>query len=948
MKRFDCLTVFFVLILGTIPLALLSQSSASLPWVKAYSKEDFQGGSRTWVIEQDSRGYLYFANNDGLLTFDGNYWKKFRLPNGTILRSIYIDENNRVYVGAQGEIGYFEPGISGSLTYTSLNKLVPEGDRNFADVWNTIAMGRSVFFRTTEYIFELRDNRITTHPAPSAWQFLGRTSGGLIAQDKKSGILYYRNNQWLPLSQEALSNVTLSAALPVGGDSTLIATIDNRTFLLRNGKITPMDKTSRQDLYTPSLARIDNHTYVVGSAAGCYIRHIGGQILQHLTTADGLSSNNVTAVFVDRSKNIWIGTDGGIAVIGYNSAVRFIHPLKSSDLVGYSARVFKGGLYLSTSNGVYRAEINRATGSKRLSFGEFSLIKGTDGGESWRLDEINGELLLAHNSGVYVLEGSQAKPVAAGIGSWMFLTMTSAFPINRVFVGTYQGIRELSYGDGVFHDVAQLAGHRDSYRFLAKTENGDIWASHPYRGVYRLHLTAPGRYKTRLYTDKDGLPSAFQNFVFTGRNQNLFATKKGIYEFDIKRDRFIPSQIFKQLKDLEINYLKEDGDGNIWFYSGKRLGVLRLRPAGSNKAGVVTFFPELDGYSAEGFESVYPYDVNNVFIGWGKGFIHLDFEKYLKQDSRPVIVLSEVTAVAEHDSTVFGGFNNRRLGTVILPAAFNAFRFAYSATEYGMQNRTQYSYWLEGYDEKWSAWSTSTVKYYTNLPSGEYRFKVKALDNRNRESEVFFFPFKISAPWYATFWAYACYLTLAIACVWLLLRWQRQVFYRQQQKYEAQMAHLRYVHQLEVEKHERENEVLAKTKELANTKMQLMENTDTLVRLKDELTKLNLKADEDPKDLKPITLLLRDLERNNKNWSQFALHFDALNDGLLTRLKQKHPNISRTDLKLCAYLRLNFSSKEIAQLQNISIRAVEMHRYRLRKKLGLPTELSLSDYLAGI
>lgn len=149
-------------------------------------------------------------------------------------------------------------------------------------------------------------------------------------------------------------------------------------------------------------------------------------------------------------------------------------------------------------------------------------------------------------------------------------------------------------------------------------------------------------------------------------------------------------------------------------------------------------------------------------------------------------------------------------------------------------------------------------------------------------------------------------------------------------------------------KHERENEVLAKTKELANTKMQLMENTDTLVRLKDELTKLNLKADEDPKDLKPITLLLRDLERNNKNWSQFALHFDALNDGLLTRLKQKHPNISRTDLKLCAYLRLNFSSKEIAQLQNISIRAVEMHRYRLRKKLGLPTELSLSDYLAGV
>lgn len=938
--------MFYLSIL--LPLVVSGQQTGSLPWVQGYSKDDFQGGSRTSMIAQDNRGHLYFANNDGLITFNGNYWKKFRLPNGTILRSIYIDDNNRVYVGGQGEIGYFEP-TNGCLQYTSLNKLVPEGDRNFADVWNALAMGRSVYFRTTEYIFEFRDGQITTHPAPLAWQFLGRTSEGLIAQDKKSGILLYKDGQWLPVTKGAESiNVSLSAALTIGRDSTLIATIDNKTFLLRQGVITPMNKIPPLNLYTPSLAKIDNNTYVVGSATGCYIREIGGSNQMHLTTADGLPSNTVTAVFVDRSKNIWVGADGGIAVIGYNSAVRFIHPVKSSDLVGYSARIFNGSLYLSTSNGVYRTEINRVSEGKRLSYGGYRLVKGTDGGESWRLDEVNGKLLLAHNSGIYVLDGDQAKPITMGTGSWMFLTMSSAYPINRIFVGTYQGIHALDFNNNIFNSAKPLEGHRDSYRFLAKAENNDIWASHPYRGIYRLHLTTSGGYKTRLYTDKDGLPSAFQNFVFTGKNRNLFATKKGIYEFDKAHDRFIPSPVFKQLNNVEINYLKEDNDGNIWFYTGKRLGVLQSRTSGSDTGGVITYFPELDGYSAEGFENIYPYNANNVFIGWGKGFIHLDYEKYLKPHSRPSIVLSDVTATAERDSTLYGGFSNGPLATVTLPASFNAFRFEYSATEYGMRNQIRYSYWLEGYDDKWSVWSTNTVKHYTNLPGGEYRFKVKALDNRNRQSEVFIFPFKINAPWYATSWAYAIYLTIAFICISLLLRWQRQVFHQQKQKYEAKLAHLRYVHQLEVEKRERENEMLAKTKELANTKMQLMENTDTLVKLKDEITKLNLKSDEDPKDLKPITLLLKDLERNNKNWSQFALHFDELNDGMLTRLKQKHPNISRTDLKLCAYLRLNFSSKEIAQLQNISIRAVEMHRYRLRKKLNLPTELSLADYLAGI
>jgi len=161
---------------------------------------------------------------------------------------------------------------------------------------------------------------------------------------------------------------------------------------------------------------------------------------------------------------------------------------------------------------------------------------------------------------------------------------------------------------------------------------------------------------------------------------------------------------------------------------------------------------------------------------------------------------------------------------------------------------------------------------------------------------------------------------------------------------------------LEVDKNEKEivklqnekleHEVLAKTKELASTSMQLMENSGALTKLRVELSKF-AHIDQDT-DLSRITSLLKDVENNTTHWDQFASHFDELNDGFFSRLKQKHPELSRNDLKVCAYLRLNFSTKQIAQLQSISVRGVEIHRYRLRKKLNIPTKISLGEYLSTL
>lgn len=941
--------------LAALPFAAWAQNTLGIPLVFNYSKAVFQGGSRTWDIKQDSKGVMYFANNDGLITFDGGYWKLYPLPNSTIVRSLYIDVNDRIYVGGQGEFGYFEAANT-SLAYTSLMELIPEKHRKFADVWDTAKQGKSVFFRATDRIFELTNGRITVHTANSAWQFLGHSEDRLFAQDQENGLLEFRNNRWSPLYHENLLNgAAIADVFSIGKDSVLFATLTNQTYLAHGDRFQRLDTGPWQDLYTPSLSKISDTEYATAtSLAGCLIRSLDGHVIQRIGVAEGLPNNNVSAIFTDRDGNIWAGVDNAIAVISYNSVVKYFRPNLENDVTGFSTRIFKNDLYLSSSNGVYVAPLAADAVDHSFSQGSFSLVAGSDRGEAWRLEEVNDQLLLAHNAGVFTIKNKAAVPVAAGVGSWMFLPLSSVYPVPDILVGTYQGLDLLHYSKGRFQKAGTLEGQPDSYRFLERDENGDIWAAHPYRGIYRLRITPDNmQYEARLFTCDDGLPSSFQNYVFKIGNRIVFATKAGIYEFDSASQRFVPSVSFAGFQGIPIKYLKDDMDGNVWFCSGKKVGVARWVAGKATRE--ITFFPEIEGLNTSGFENIYPYNRNNVYIGSEKGIIHINYEKYTRNTPQPVALLSSIKASGKKDSLIFDGYFPAQIPE--LHPSFDSYHFKYGSPSFGIQNHVTYSYWLEGYDTGWSDWSTDTEKHYTNLPNGRYTFKLKARKNPASESEIAAYTFVILPPWYKTMWAMLGYFLLFLAGFYLLIRWQQRAWRLQQLEFEEKLEQLRYIHQLEIEKNEKEivklqnekleNEVLLKTKELANTSMQLMENTDALIKLKVEITKLNLHT-EDENDLKRITSLLKDVEKNSANWDQFAAHFDELIDGFLNRLKTAHPNLTRTDLKVCAYLRLNFSSKQIAQLQNISVRGVEIHRYRLRKKLGLPTELPLSEYLATI
>jgi len=169
-----------------------------------------------------------------------------------------------------------------------------------------------------------------------------------------------------------------------------------------------------------------------------------------------------------------------------------------------------------------------------------------------------------------------------------------------------------------------------------------------------------------------------------------------------------------------------------------------------------------------------------------------------------------------------------------------------------------------------------------------------------------------------------------------------------------------YQHQLELEKSEKdfirlqneklEGEIEHKNAELASATMNLVQKKEFILKLKSELLQLQktAKVGDDNPDLKKLLKVLSEEEKLNEEWEHFSQHFNSVYGDFLTILKNKFPSLKPHELRLCAYLRMNLSSKEIAPLMSISILGVEISRYRLRKKLALSTEVNLTQYLLDL
>ena len=310
-----------MLLLICLPLAVFSQNTIGLPDVINYSKQTYSAGLQNWDIKQDQNGVIYIANNEGLLSFDGKNWTLFPLPNKTIVRSVAIGNDNKIYVGGQDEIGFFAPAKNGYLQYHSLTQLIPTKDKAFGDIWDIVVFKNDIFFRSINKIFKLTDKTFATFKAPTEWAYLGVCNNQLLAQDAKNGILKFSDNVWQPLfvSNSFVENDPVTAILPINSDSALITTLKNGIFILSKTSIARLETINTQLFKTNRIYAAtkvnDQFTALATNNNGIYIIDNKGNIVQSFSKTEGLQNNNVLTIFLDNQSNLWLGLDNGIDFI---------------------------------------------------------------------------------------------------------------------------------------------------------------------------------------------------------------------------------------------------------------------------------------------------------------------------------------------------------------------------------------------------------------------------------------------------------------------------------------------------------------------------------------------------------------------------------------------------------------------------------------------------------
>ena len=944
------------------------QNTIGIPDIINYTKSIYNAGTQNRCILQDKNGIMYFANYEGLLTFDGTYWKLYPLPHKTVVRSIAIGGDNKIYVGSQADFGYFSPAVNGKLTYTSLKSLLPEKDKAFSEIWETVVYRDDIFFMSREFIFQVSNSMISVYPAKSEWLFLGKSNDQLIAQDSKDGILEFKNSLWEPFPEKNIipNGYTISATFPFGMDSTFITTINSGFFILSgNNKISKfrfknINPFLNQRILTATP--ITNDWLAIGTnLEGCYIINKNGEIIQNISRKEGLQINNILYLFVDSDKNLWLGLDNGIDFMAINNEIKHIYPEKLNEGEGHTSMVFQNSLYLGTSNGLYRIHLQ---GEKDLSFtkGDFESVPNTSG-SAFGLTEVNGKLLLGHHDGAFQIVEGKAIPINRSAAFYNFLPYYNILPSSLAIAGTSIGLDILKYSNGNFISKEYLPGFNGFLQFMAIDNNKIIWAAHPYGGVFKIDISDIDHPKTKMYSDKNGLPSLYNNHLFKIKNRVVVGTEKGIYEYNPSTDRFELSKYFeKTFGDKNIRFLQEDSSGNIWFIENKNPGVVDY----SSGKPEILYFPELDGKMVTGFEYIYPYNNENVFVGAEKGFYHINYENYKRKFTNNLQVkITSVKAFGQSDSLIFGGYfgqvnqtlTQTKETTPKIGNSWNSLHFEFSSPLYAHQNSVLYSYFLENFDNKWSDWTKRTEKDYTNLPGGTYTFMVKAKNNLGSESRVTSYIVNVASPWYKTYTAFLVYAIIFILFNYLFFRKLKQMFARQRQKHEEEQKHLQYVHQIELEKSEKEivalrnaklqAEIINKNKELASTTMHLVQKGDLLCKIKEELTRLKKTSGGEPAsdDFKKLIRALKEEDHMDEEWQQFATNFDTVHLDFLRSIKKSYPDLTPNELKLCVYLHMNLGSKEIAQHMKISVRGVEISRYRLRKKLQIPTETNLFEFL---
>ena len=916
--------------------------SQLLPPIQSYSPDEYNAANQNWDITQSQSKDIFFANNDGLLKFNGSRWITYSSPNGSIVRSVKAVKN-RVYAGLYEDFGYWEKDLNGTYNYVSLvisNDLIVQNDEEF---WNILHYDNWLIFQSLSRLIMYNElSQEVKFFIPSEDIFNSFIVDNRIYFTLNSGLYTLENgNEVLVSNDSRLRNTNQYPHILniFKREKKLLIITDELDFLelSPNGNLTslssPISKPLINGITVFKVISLKGGGFAIGTVGkGVMFFSENGKLLKSIKKSQGIVNNTILSLYEDIDNNIWLGLDNGISLINSKSPFKIFNDEEGVLGTVYASKLYKNYLYVGTNQGLFFKKDNNQD--------IFSLIPNT-AGQVWSLTEINGTLFCGHNNGAFVVDNGTASKIFNTSGSWTFRKVSKS--PNLIVEGGYLGISILHKKNNKWIVRNKINGFDISSRLFEISKNGKIIVSHGYKGVYKLTLSYD------LYNLKS---VKIDSSVTIGGNASLakfdneiyYNYSGGFFRYDDKKDTFINDVFLSKLSEKELinGIIINDKDKKLWLFSESYMHYLSKDLMSNENKVKSIIFPEKLRKTV--FENISKIKNEEYLIGTNNGYISFDLENYSL--TPPVILIEEIEVNARGETPIPVSKHE----DLQLDYKTNNISFYFNSSNFKKFKTVEYQYLLDGYMDDWSLFSENSAVTFSNLRNGNYNFNVRSRIGNIYSDDVKSFEFSVERPWFASNFMIANY-ALVLGLLLFIVNKSYINFYRKKEDKIIRINESR-LELKEIEKKQAlmsiENEKLyqkidGKNRELAISTMSMVKKNQFLSKIKKDLNNL----DSISKVPSVIKIIDRHLN-NTDDWKFFEEAFNNADKDFLQKVKGMHPSLTNNDLRLCAYLRLNLSSKDIAPLLNITLSSVEIKRYRLRKKMHLAKNERLTDHLLSL
>ncbi len=930
-----------------------SAQRLSQPYVTNYDKRGYSADNQNWSVSASRDGYVYFGNDQGLLEFDGSNWRLHRMPDHGVVRSVLVGEDGNIYVGSFEEFGYWQRQPNGQLHYHSLSHNLKSKDSLHNDeIWRIIFHQGGYWFQSFSSLI-IYDGQNTEIIRPGgSMVLLNSARDRLFVHLLGQGLAEIKEKRFERIEgSEAFSGHEIRMVLPIGERDFLIGVNGKGLFVWDGEGFSPWEH-ALQSLMEPwefNNAVSDQEKIAIGTiGSGLFIYDRSGSLLTHLFTGNLLQNNTVLGLALDHQGNIWAALDRGIDFVNFSAGLDlYLDPFNTMGSV-YTALEDGSDMLIGTNQGLYRYRYDPVRG-----FSAPEMVENL-AGQIWDLRRIGNSVICGHNNGTSLVTGSGSVALSGINGGYMIrpypgsggrIWIQSTYSAFAVYEALSGGIRFLHTVEGFHEPIINFEFDHLGY----------LWGAHATRGLFRLRLSEDLTKveQIRFFGMEQGIvPDRRLNTALV-ENRILFTNGEQLYSWDDLNDTIVPySWLNEQAGQFKSSQqVIPIGDHRYWFIQNQEIALFEI--AGGSLNLEFRYDLSMQGlFLNNRYSKIVSLRADRQLICLDNGFAILN--PHNANEDHPDYAAERLSRVVASNAAGKERFLPlvSLNGEINIPYGFRNLSFVYSINN-GLRH-PYYRHRLAGLSDQWTAWGTISEANYTRIPPGKYELQLISKKLDGSSGPALHYRFEISPPWFQSKVALMLYLVLFLGGVVVIrmmflarLRLHKMKI-EEQESYKTQQELMQNEQELIRLKNDNlQNELKFKNIQLADYTMGIIKKNEQLLRIRRELVR---QQEGSAEELNPAvkTRLLKVIERqiaSEDEWNRFETHFEQTHQDYLKRLKSDYPHLTQSDLKLCAYMRLNISSKQIAQLLNISLRGVEVRRYRLRKRLNLSTEENLYEFL---